>query len=105
MKFELDIELYGGVKRNGDLVAIVEIGNPDNVFEQEIDIWSVLAAVPGYNVAGSPVGYPTKKDRRDAEVTINNFERAAKAAVKAARKELASYKTKREMMLDVVNRA
>ncbi len=94
---ELDVQLYVGLNKNGTLTLFAEIGDADHTVEESADLECLLARQPGYYVCGDPRGYRTKKERREVEVCINNFERATKRAVKEARKELDRYKTWREM--------
>jgi hypothetical protein len=96
-EYKIDVTQYAGIDRDGRLVMITELINSDTVFEEHLDLDAVLMDLPGYHLCRKPVGFKTQKARREVEITINNFERAAARAIRDARKELSRYKTYRQL--------
>jgi len=91
---KLDVETWAGLNKKG----IIEVGAGiygEEVARHRIDLGQLLKAQVGYHLCYKPLRFRTKKDRREVEVLFNDFERAAKRALRVGRKELRRYKAGR----------
>ena len=90
-EIKVDLELLYSIERDGTLLVLALAGG-DKAGTLEIDLEKMLSQQIGYHLAGNPLRFQRRKDRRTIEVTYNNFERSVKRALKLARKQLTAQK-------------